>query len=66
MEPTRFTFQPSVLHAPSISFEETNVYKILVGNFEVKRLLGRQRRRWEEMLEWVLKKYGVRKWSRLT
>jgi hypothetical protein len=41
-----------------------NVYRVLVGKCEVKRLLGRPRCRWEEIiLEWILKKQIGRIWT---
>jgi hypothetical protein len=35
---------------------EINAYNILVGKPERKRPLGRSRRRWKIMLEWILGK----------
>jgi hypothetical protein len=34
-----------------------NIHIILVGKPESERYLGMPRRRWEGLLEWVLKKY---------
>jgi hypothetical protein len=36
--------------------EMINVYIILVGKHERKRPLGRPRRRWEVILDWILEK----------
>jgi hypothetical protein len=30
-----------------------------VGKLEGKRLLGKSRRRWEEILRWIIRKWGV-------
>jgi hypothetical protein len=38
--------------------EVTNVYKILVGKSEEKRLLGRPGRRWKYIIKTDLKKIG--------
>jgi hypothetical protein len=35
-----------------------NAYKILVGNPEGKRPLGRLRHKWEETLQLIVEKYG--------
>jgi hypothetical protein len=35
--------------------EVRHAYRVLIGNPEGKRSLGRSRHRWEIMLEWVLK-----------
>jgi hypothetical protein len=42
--------------------EMRNAYNILVGNLEVKRPLGRPRRRWK-MTEWMIEKEGGKKWT---
>jgi hypothetical protein len=34
--------------------EKRNAYRILVGKPEGKRSLGRPRRRWVDMLKWIL------------
>jgi hypothetical protein len=48
--------------------EERGVYRILVGRPEVKRPLGRPRRRWEYNFKMDLKKTGIdgANWIRLT
>jgi hypothetical protein len=33
-----------------------NAYKVLIGNYELKKALGIHRRRWEHVLKWILKK----------
>jgi hypothetical protein len=35
---------------------ERKVYKVLVGKPKGKRSLGRQRRRWENGIEWILER----------
>jgi hypothetical protein len=39
-----------------------NVYKILVGNPEERRLLGRHKRRWEDNIKMDQKEIGFEKW----
>jgi hypothetical protein len=36
--------------------KKRGVYRVLVGKPEGKRPLGRPRRRWEEVLEWIFRK----------
>jgi hypothetical protein len=36
--------------------EMRNAYNILVGKFEEKRPLGRPRRKWEVIVEWLVRK----------
>jgi hypothetical protein len=36
--------------------EKRNAYRILVGNPEGKRPLGRPRHRWVEILKWILER----------
>jgi hypothetical protein len=36
--------------------ERRGAYRILVGKPELKRELGRPRRRWEDKLKWIFKK----------
>jgi len=43
--------------------EMRNMYKILFGKPEGKRQFGRCRRRWEIILEWILKKQVERAWT---
>jgi hypothetical protein len=38
----------------------------LVGKPEGKRPLGRPRRRWEEILRWIFRKWDVGVWTRLS
>jgi hypothetical protein len=40
-----------------------DIYRDLVGKGEVKRLLGRPRRRWEDNIRMDLQKVGFRKWD---
>jgi hypothetical protein len=42
--------------------EEGKVYKILVGESEGKRLIGRPRRRWENMIGMGLMQIGLEVW----
>jgi hypothetical protein len=44
---------------------EKNVYRILVGNPEGMRLVGRPRRRWETILKRILCKYCGMVWTGL-
>jgi hypothetical protein len=48
--------------------EDTKVYKVLVGNPEGKRPLGRPRRRWEDGIRIDLRKigWGSVEWTQLT
>jgi hypothetical protein len=48
--------------------EERKVYKVLVGNHEGKRPLGRPRRRWEDGIRMDLRDIGMGgvDWIRLT
>jgi len=41
---------------------ESNVYEILVGKSEEKRILGRSRRRWGIILQHILEKYSGKMW----
>jgi hypothetical protein len=45
--------------------EMRKAYTILVGKPEGKRTLGRPRRRWEDILKFILRKKGWRVWTRL-
>jgi hypothetical protein len=42
--------------------EERKVYKVLVGNPEEKRPLGRPRRRWEDRIRTDLREIGLGVW----
>jgi hypothetical protein len=46
--------------------EERKEYKVLVGNPEGKRPLGRPRRRWEDGIRMDLKEIGWGVWSGLS
>jgi hypothetical protein len=50
--------------ACSADGEKIGVYKVLVGNHEGKRPLGRPRRRWGDNIKMVLQEmvYGVIEW----
>jgi hypothetical protein len=39
------------------------VYRVLVGKSEGKRPLGRPRRRWEDLLRWIFRKWDVGVWT---
>jgi len=39
------------------------VYRVLVGQTEVKRQLGRPRRRWEDNIKWIFRKCDVGVWT---
>jgi hypothetical protein len=43
--------------------EGRGVYRVLVRKPEGKRPLGRPRRRWEDILRWMFKKYDVVVWT---
>jgi hypothetical protein len=40
-----------------------NAYNVLVGKPEGKRPIGRPRRRWEDNIRMVLRKYGGKLWT---
>jgi hypothetical protein len=42
------------------------MYGVFVGKPEGKRLLGRHRRRWEDILRWILRKWDVGVWIGLS
>jgi hypothetical protein len=42
--------------ACSINGARRNAYRILVGNTEGKRPLGRSRRRWVDNIKWILER----------
>jgi hypothetical protein len=48
--------------------EERSVYRVLVGRPEVKRPLGRSRRRWEDNIKMDLRETGIdgANWIQLT
>jgi len=39
------------------------MYNVLVGKPEGKRPLGRPRRRWEDILRWIFRKWDVGVWT---
>ena len=43
--------------------EERRVYSLLVGKPEVKRPLGRPRRRWEDTIKMALQEVGCGVWN---
>jgi len=44
--------------------EETRgVYRVLVGKPEGKRPMGRPRRRWEDCIRWIFRKWDVGLWT---
>jgi DNA transposition AAA+ family ATPase len=43
--------------------ERTGVYRVLVGTPERKRPLGKPRRRWEDNIKWIFRKWDVRVWT---
>jgi hypothetical protein len=47
--------------------ERRGVFNVLVGNPEGKRPLGRPKRRWEDILRWIFRKWnGGMDWIDLT
>ena len=49
--------------ACSASGEGRGVYRVLVGKPERKRPLGRPRRRWEDNIRWIFRKWDVGVWT---
>jgi hypothetical protein len=45
--------------------EKRNAYRLLVGNPEGKRSLGRPRRRWLIILGWILERWDRVMWTGL-
>ena len=45
--------------------ERKGVYRVLVGNAEGKKPLGRPRRKWEIILRWIFRKWDERVWTGL-
>jgi len=45
--------------------EERGVHTVLVGKPEGRRPLGRPRRRWEDILGWISRKWDVGIWTGL-
>jgi len=43
--------------------EGRGVYRVLVGKPEGKRPLERPRRRWEDILSWIFRKWDVGVWT---
>jgi hypothetical protein len=43
--------------------ERGGVYKVLVGKPEGKRPLGRPRRRWEDNIKWIFRKWNMGVWT---
>jgi hypothetical protein len=43
--------------------ERRVLYRILVWKPEEKRPHGRPRRRWEDILRWIFRKWGVGAWD---
>jgi len=39
--------------------EGKDIYRVLVGRFEGKKLLGRPRRRWEDKIKMALREIGI-------
>jgi len=46
--------------------EGRGMYRVLVGKPKVKRPLGRPRRRWEDNLKWIFRKWGMGVWTGLS
>jgi hypothetical protein len=43
--------------------EKRGVYRVLVGKTEKKRQPGRPRRRWEDSIKWIFRKWDVGAWT---
>jgi len=43
--------------------ERRGIYRVLVGKPEGKRPLGRPRRRWEDNIRWIFRKWDVGVWA---
>ena len=43
--------------------EKRNVYRVLVGQPEGKRLPTRRRCRWKDVLNWIMRQYNGKAWS---
>jgi hypothetical protein len=43
--------------------ERRGLYGVLVGKTEGKRPLGRPRRRWEDNIKWIFRKWDVEAWT---
>ena len=43
--------------------QRRGVYRVLVGKPEGKRPLGRPRRRWEDNIKWIFRKWDVGVWT---
>jgi MFS-type transporter involved in bile tolerance (Atg22 family) len=46
--------------------ERIVVYRVLVVKLEGKRQLGRPRRRWEDKIRWIFRKWDVGVWTGLS
>jgi hypothetical protein len=46
--------------------EGRDVYRVLVGKPEGKSPLGRPRRRWEDDIRWIFRKWDVGVWTGLS
>jgi hypothetical protein len=45
--------------------ERIVAYRVLVGKPEGKKPLGRPKRRWEDNIKWIFKKWDVGSWAGL-
>jgi hypothetical protein len=43
--------------------EEWCIHRVLVGKPEGKRSLGRTRRRWEDNIKWIFRKWDMGAWT---
>ena len=44
-------------------WERRGVYRVLVGKPEGRRPLGRHKRRWDDALRWIFRKWDVGVWT---
>ena len=45
--------------------EGEGAYRVLVGNLEVRRPMGRPRRKWEIILGWISRRWDLGMWTGL-
>jgi len=43
--------------------ERKSIYRVLVGRPDVKRPLRRRKRKWEDNIRWIFRKWDVGAWT---